>query len=305
MQEAASACISAQAAGEQDLPRLARLLELSLWADLADAVGPLLSRVQAASVVTTDTGHLIDALLPLARIVRYGDARQTRSERLTPITDVLFERATVSLPMACLSLDADAAASMVKSINTLQESVDLLSTAERQAHWTEVLRHISDQEQAHGLVRGRCVRLLLDRQQLEPGELQRRARLVLSPHTVPQQAAAWIEGVLQGSITLLLHQDTLWEELDTWVGWLDDETFLSLLPLLRRAFSTFTVSEKQVLGEKIKHLWSDERRNQSDAQAATVLQEGNENADAALDLSRANAVLPVLERFLEHRDSIV
>jgi len=295
VQEAASACIAAQVACEQPLPHLSRLLELALWADLADAVDLLLSRIQVISVVTTDTRYLIDALLPLARIVRYGDARQTSEKRLIPITDVLFERAIVSLPMACLFQDEDAAVHMVESINTLQECVEWLGTPERQARWTEVLHHISDQEQTHGLVRGRCVRLLLDHQQLDPGELQRRARLVLSPHTVPQQAAAWIEGVVQGSVTLLLHQDVLWQELDTWVGGLEGETFLPLLPLLRRAFSTFTVLEKQELGSKVKHL----RRGEKGVQTTVILQEDDERRGLALDLSRANAVLPVLERILE------
>ena len=68
----------------------------------------------------------------------------------------------------------------------------------------------------------------------------------------PTRAAAWIEGFLAGSGQLLLHDDKLWRLVDDWLVQLREETFVALLPLLRRAFSAFTAPERRQLGERAR-----------------------------------------------------
>ena len=69
----------------------------------------------------------------------------------------------------------------------------------------------------HGLVRGGVCRLLVEQQTLRQDELERLARIALSPATAPAQAAAWVEGLLRGSALLLLHHDGVWSALDHWL----------------------------------------------------------------------------------------
>ena len=68
----------------------------------------------------------------------------------------------------------------------------------------------------------------------------------------PTRVAAWVEGFLAGSGQLLLHDDSLWRLIDDWLVSLREETFVALLPLLRRAFSAFSTPERRQLGERAR-----------------------------------------------------
>jgi len=290
---AASACVCVQADKASALPELTELLDKTILAELPTAVEHLLSRVQASAAVSADVRHLMDALPPLARVARYGNVRGTKLERIMPVINGLFERVIVGLPLACASLDDDAAQAMAGSIDHAQESVSMLNREDQQQEWQGVLQRLIERESIHGLVRGRCCRLLLEQKVLDDVELQRLARLALSPVTPAPQAAAWVEGVLRGSGALLLHLDGLWLALDNWLSELSSGDFTTLLPLLRRAFSGFQSPERRRMGEKVKHL-----------RAAPVAGTGVAGYSAAtgdsiaINRKRADMVLPVLARIL-------
>jgi hypothetical protein len=277
-----------------DLPQLTELLDKTILAELPGAIDHVLTCVQQRAAVSADVRHLMDALPPLARVARYGNVRQTRTEQILPVIDGLFERVVVGLPGACASLDDDAAQQMVESIDHVQESVSMLNREEQVTDWQHTLRQLVDRESIHGLVRGRCCRLLLEQRVLDEEELQRLARLALSPVTEAPQAAAWVEGVLRGSGLQVLHQDSLWIALDGWLCELSDDVFVALLPLLRRAFSGFQPPERRAMGEKVKYLRS---LPQSTAQGTT--RHGRRmQGHIALNQQRADSVLPVLAQIL-------
>jgi hypothetical protein len=229
----------------------------------------------------------MDALPPLARVARYGNVRQTRAEQILPVIDGLFERVIVGLPGACASLDEDAAQQMVESIDHVQESLNILDRPDQLGEWQAALRQLIDRDTIHGLVRGRSCRLLLEQRVMDEEELQRLARLALSPVTPAPQAAAWVEGVLRGSGLQLLHQDGLWLALDSWLSELAGDVFITLLPLLRRAFSGFHAPERQKMGEKVKYL-------HSKPQTGTH----TTGKPGTLNKERADLVLPILAQIL-------
>src|SRR5258708_18732745 len=194
-----------------------------------------MARVQTLAAVSADVRLLMDALPPLARVarytdVRYGTAGAEMSARARPVFDGIFERAVIGLPGACASLDDDASAKMVESIGHVDESVRLLNDGDQRAAWLAALRKLVDRETIHGLVRGRCCRLLLEAGAMEETELQRLAGLALSPVAPAEQAAAWVEGVLQGPGLILLHQDGLWRGRDAWLGRPAAEAVRGVLP---------------------------------------------------------------------------
>ncbi len=265
---------------------LTRLLNVAIYATLPEASNHILHRIRDASAVVTDVRQLLDALPPLAQVARYGDVRETDRAQVLPVIDAVFERAIVGLPVACASLDDQAATSMADSIGRGHESVILLDRAEQRAEWQAALRGISDRDGVHGLVRGWCCRLLLEEGVLDSAELSRLARLSLSPATPTHEAAAWVEGVTRGSGLALLHQDGLWLAIDGWLRELDAEVFTATLPLLRRAFSGFSGPERRAMGEKARTL-SSPSRSSSDG-----------DTDEQLDIERANLVLPVLAQIL-------
>ncbi|MGH2494579.1 MAG: DUF5682 family protein [Ktedonobacteraceae bacterium] len=288
---AATAFVRHVADRAETLPELTEMLDKAILAELPDAIDHLLGCVQSKAAVSADVQHLMDALPPLARVARYGNVRETRAERIFPVIDALFERIIIGLPGACASLDNDAAQGVMSSIDHVQESVSLLNRDDQRQEWQGILRYLSGREGVHGLVRGRCCRLLLEQKAIDEQELQRLARLALSPANPAAQAASWIEGVLHGSGLLLLHQDGLWLALDRWLSELSSETFVEMLPLLRRAFSGSEPPQRRAMGEKVKRLRSSISHGKTvSGENSVVLENINEE--------RANSVLPVLAHIL-------
>ncbi len=294
--EAASGASASRAADEAaELPRVTSLLARVIPAGLPQAAERIMARVQSLAAVSADVRLLMDALPELARVARYTDLRYgtagaEMSARARPVFDGIFERAMIGLPGACASLDDDAAANMVESIGNVYDAVRLLSSDDQRATLLAQLRVLALREQVHGLVRGRCCRLLLDSHEMDDVELRRLAGLALSPVVPASQAAAWVEGVLHGSGLVLIHQDGLWLALDAWLSNLAQDAFVALLPLLRRAFSGFHGPERRAMGEKVMRLH---------AGPAGAAADGAASADrAALSTERAHMVLPVLAQIL-------
>ena len=276
----------------EDLPTLTELLDQVILAGLPEAIEHALERVRDQAAVSADVRHLMDALPPLARVARYSDVRGAKAEDVLPVYTALFERALIGLPGACASLDDDAAAAMVGSMNHVDASVRLLDSAGQREEWIVTLHGLVERESIHGLVRGRSARFLLDLGALDEPELQRLARLALSTVTPAPQAGAWVEGVLQGGGLALLHQDGLWQALDGWLSELAPEEFIALLPLLRRSFSGFQPPERRQMGEKVKKLRTPGGQAQSgDGELAPINRE------------RADLVLPVLAQILGGSDA--
>ncbi|HEY7020865.1 MAG TPA: DUF5682 family protein [Ktedonobacterales bacterium] len=289
---AATARSIAAADKSEDLPALTELLDQVILAGLSEAIERVLTRVRDQAAVSSDVRHLMDALPPLARVARYSDVRGAKAEDVLPVYAALFERALIGLPGACASLDDEAAAAMVGSMNSVDASVRLLDNASQREEWIATLRGLVERESIHGLVRGRSARFLLDLGALDEPELQRLARLALSTVTPAPQAGAWVEGVLQGGGLALLHQDGLWQALDGWLSELAPEEFIALLPLLRRSFSGFQPPERRQMGEKVKKL-----------RAPGGQAESGDGDIAPINRERADLVLPVLAQILGGGDA--
>ncbi|MBV9470435.1 MAG: hypothetical protein JOZ57_14450, partial [Abitibacteriaceae bacterium] len=284
--EAATALVRDQADRAPDLPALTTLLERVRLANLPIASQHVMQRLQAEAAIAGDVVHLMDALPPLCNILRYGDVRQTDTQMVGHVVDGLVARVCIGLPLACASLNDEAAEEMYQRINNVQAAIGLLQIPEHTATWQATLLGLVDKGNIHGLITGRCCRILLDAGALSTEEAARRMGLALSTASEPAQAAAWIEGFLKGSGMLLLHDERLWQVLDEWVTGLTSEVFPQLLPLLRRTFSTFTPPERRQMGERVKHQKASVK---SKATAVTV-----DNFDTV----RAAKVLPIIARLL-------
>lgn len=290
VEAASSGYIGHVADDTHELPALSELLQKAMLAELSDALEHLLQVIQQRAAVSADVQHLMRSLPALAQVARYGNVRQTRTEHVLPIIDGLFERIVIGLPGACASLDDDAALQMVESIEQVQDSIALLDRAGQREEWQQILRRLQENETIHGLVRGRCSRLLLDQQVIGAEELARLAGLALSTVVPAEQAAAWIEGILRGSALTILHQDAVWQALDSWLSNLMPEQFEALLPVLRRAFANFQPPERRAMGEKVRGL-----RAAGGQQADKTLAGPGEQA---LDRARAAQILPVLAQWM-------
>lgn len=283
--DAASAKASHDADASTDLPALTALLDTVLLADLPAAAGRLMTRLQSVAAVSSDVAHLMDALPPLAGILRYGHVRKTDTGMVGVVTDGMVARITIGLSVACGSLDDDAAEAMVDRIRKTHAAIDLLQSPEHTEAWRGTLHRLIDLPAIHGLVAGRACRLLYETRAFDSAEMSRRVSLALSAANPPAHAAAWVDGLLRDGGLLLLHDETLWNVLDAWIAQLPPTAFLAALPLLRRAFSNLTPAERRQLGERV-------------AKGPTNPKASGAVLPTEFDEARANQVLPLLAQLL-------
>ena len=283
--DAATARALHEADSATALDVLTGLVERCLLAELPEAVRHVMGVLADRAALDTDVSHLMDALPALARALRYGDVRRTEASSIEAVVNGLVVRICIGLPVACSSLDHEAAAAMVTRIMGVHEALALLDRRDLAGRWESALRQVGDRPQLHGLLSGRCTRLLMDGGAMDPGEVARRMAATLSVGEDPARAAAWVEGFLSGSALILLHDRALLELVDTWLAGVDDAIFSDLLPLLRRTFATFGAAERRQIGEHVRRL---------EGGRGPV----RDGADDDLDTARAELVVPVLARLL-------
>lgn len=280
-QAASNASIEAATAADE-LPALTALIESVLLANLPKAVELVVDRIGDVAAVGADVPALMDALPPLARVLRYGNVRGTDASAVSTVVDGLVARICIGIGSAAASLDDDAAAAFSRQIDGVHGAIALLDDADDRAAWRESLRRLIDQEGLHGLVAGRATRILLDEDVIGSEDATRRMRLVLSPGAEPALGAGWVEGFLRDSGTILLHDQDLFETIDRWVTEMPQDAFENVLPLLRRTVATFSVPERRSIGERILA----GRRDRTRA------------ASAGIDEARADLVMPIIARIL-------
>lgn len=223
-------------------------MEAALLADLRDAVGPLMARIQDAGSRTADLG-----LLPLVNVLRYGSARKVDTDSLSHVLDGLAARACIALPYGVRGVADDTPAALLGQIISADQALRLLQDEAHQAAWFEALATAAASELSHPMLSGRCARILTEHGEWNAERAAQQLSLHCSPGVAPLAAAQWLEGFLQGSGTLLAHSDALWNIVNGWLPSLPPGTFTELLPLLRRMVSTFTAPERRELGERAAH----------------------------------------------------
>jgi hypothetical protein len=280
---ATAQAVREQAARAETLADLTALVERTLLTDLPDAIQFLMVRLEGLAARTSDVPHLMDALPALANVLRYGSVRQMDVRMVGHVVDGLIARICIGLPNACSALNDEAADAMYPRLMGVHNAIRLLQRSEHETAWNATLERLADRNGLHGLIAGRCCRLLLEQGVWTADQIGQRLGLALSVANAPLQSAAWIEGLLRDSGELLVHTDSLWPVLDRWVAALPPDTFVQLLPLLRRTFSTFAPPLRRQLGE----------RAQGTAGSAHI-----RTVKTELDVERAERTLPLLAQLL-------
>lgn len=282
VREAAAAKAVESARAAQALPELSGLVNQVLLADLQEAIAPVAQALEDLAAVSSDVQQLLAAIPPLASVARYGNVRQTDVGMVEHLLDSLVPRVAIGLSGACAALDDEAAQTMREAIVATHQALRLLARAALQEEWRPALARIAHLGSCHGLVCGLAARLLFDEQVDSPEQTALRMSQALSVGNDPGPAAAWLEGFLNQSGMVLLHDQQLWAMVDDWLGTLVEEHFMRVLPLLRRAFAAFSAPERRQLGERAHRPVS--------ATAANTLPDW--------DAARAERALPLLRQLL-------
>ena len=208
--------------------------------------------------------------------------RRTDTRQVAQVVQQLVPRLCIGLPAACAGLDYAAARLLLERLEATHQAIRLLQNDAHEADWYAALAAVQRNTATNGLLAGTAARLLFDAQQADAAATAVTLGLALAPAQPTDYATAWIEGFLRGSGLLLIHHRELFDLLDTWLGELKEDTFREIVPLLRRAFTDFSLPERrQIL----------EIANTDAAVAATP-----ETAD--FDWERGARVLPGLRELL-------
>jgi hypothetical protein len=282
--EAAAAAYAVHLArGADTLTELTRAVEGCLLADLPEALEELMGVVADRAAVHADIAQLMDALGPLARSRRYGDVRGTGLVMLDAVVDGIVVRVAAGLRPACTGLGGEEAVAMAGRLQATHSAVALLGATSHADTWCGALAGLIDAAGIAGVVRGRACRLLLDAERIEGPVAEAHLSRALSAGTPAAEGAAFVEGFLAGSGTVLFHDRALLGLVDDWLAGLSGDAFVSCLPLLRRTFSTFEPSERRLIGELV-------------SRGASV--GGGPALDEALDEERAAAALATMAELL-------
>ena len=233
------------------LVEVAGALDLSLLASLGNAVDPVVRILSMRAANDPDIGQLMATLGPLGHAQRYGDVRSTDASAVAAVFDGLVVRVLAGLIPACASLDDEASAVMVERISGVQQALALVDHRARHRAFPEVLERLADGSgsgNGHGRVHGRATRLLHDSGYWTSIQVEHRLGRALSAGTPPAVGAAFVEGFLAGSGTVLVHDAELRAVIDRWLSSLTPVAFDETIPLLRRTFGSFDPAERRQLG---------------------------------------------------------
>lgn len=269
----------AQAA--DSLPELSELVNQVLLADLEEAIAPVSLALENLAAIASDVQQLMAAVPPLVNVARYGNVRQTDAGMVEHLLDRLVPRAAIGLPGACAALDDAAAETMREHLVAMHQALRLLGRQNLLEEWQQALHRLTQLGSCHGLICGLASRLRFDEQLASPEQTAQAMSQALSVGNEPGPAAAWLEGFLNRSGMVLLHDPQLWSMVDDWLAGLSDDSFTRELPLLRRAFAAFSMPERRQLGE---------RAGRQGAAPKTIL--------ADWDATRAEKPLPLLRLLL-------
>jgi hypothetical protein len=288
--DAATALALDKAQNAGSLPELSTLVDRVLLANLPQAVAQVTQALENFAAVAGDTSQLLEAIPPLANIFRYGNVRQTDASLVGHVLDGLISRACIGLSGACASLDDDAAAAMRKRILGAHQAIKLIGKAEHLENWLPALGRIAILGGSHGLVEGLAARIRFDERADNLELTEQRMSQALSIGHDPAPAAAWLEGFLQQSGMVVLHDDRLWQTVNGWVASLHEDHFTRILPLVRRTFALFPGPERQQLGERAK--------KGGGGSASTGTAVASVTSELDWNFERAQKPIPVLRQIL-------
>jgi hypothetical protein len=250
--EAAGNSVLNQAITATDLKLIGSLLEKSIPAELPEAIQVLINHLNNLAAASADVIELMEVVPGLITVARYGNVRNTDATVVLNIINSIITRICISLPNACIAIDEDASQKLLGLFFSLNDGINLLQDENITVLWQQTLQVIAANKATSPVIGGYSTRLLNDGKVIAGDELLQYFSYAMSPATPPATVAAWLEGFLKGSGTLLLLDQDLWQVIDGWVSSLKNDVFMQVLPLLRRTFANFSDPERRKLGEKVR-----------------------------------------------------
>ena len=246
--QAASGRLQAAYADIPSLTHLADAVLGAIRAQLPDAAQTGIELLAKRASKSSDCLDMLTALGPLATTLRYGQARDTDTERLHELFGQIAVQAALGLNYASHNLDADASRKMRQALLTADDAIRLVEGEDSALEsWVNALKNLLPSHQAARLVIGCAAQLLYSADDITADDAARLLERLLSPGTSVPDAAAFFEGFFEGNGARLIYDSALRDTVNNWLSSLDEDIFTENLPLMRRVFSTLDGSERSRL----------------------------------------------------------
>ena len=231
---------------------LVDLLEQVIPADLPALVEEMTSRLDTLAASTTDVLEMMKTIPGMVNVVRYGSVRNLDYRKVNDMLNAMMARVLAGGVLVCTNVDEDTAAEIMECLVAVDYAIATANQPELTEMWIELVNKIREGQGSHPLLSGYSTRLLRDKNILGYEETAQTLSYYTSPGNTASDTAFWFEGFLKSSGTILLLDDQLWDLVNSWLASLNDDSFMELLPILRRTFSEYSLPERRKLGEKAK-----------------------------------------------------
>jgi hypothetical protein len=263
----------------------AHVLLEAVLTDCPRAVPAALTACDTLASGDDDLLSLAQACRSLTALVTHRSSRRFSADAdnaVGALADKTFTRALGRLEAGCMG-DDEAVLSAIDALRLLHEVSHTRTPTDRE-NWLKAAVSVAESEAVHPLAAGLATGLLyLGRQRSEEQVGNMLARR-LSATYQPRSGASYLEGLLRVNATLLCKNRALVGLLDAFLTALDAEPFAQLAPLLRRAFSPLSPTERRFLLENVLALRS------ADAlpAARALIEERDQSKLAELDTTLAD-----------------
>lgn len=269
-----------------DIYELVKILFNTLFANIPNALNKIMEKLRAESALTHDIEKMMKSVSVFVKLLRYGDVRKTDSLQVKSILDGIITRICIGLIQSCTNINKDLAQEVLKDIIDVNESIKLLQDEEYKSMWLKTIQQLSENEVVNKLISGYADRIILDNNLVDIDNFAKKMSYELSIGKDIMESSSWLEGFLKGSALVLIHNDKLLSLIDRWLINIPSETFIEILPILRRNFSNFTNSERRQIGESIVT-----KKDISDINIKSNII----NQEDTFSIERAEKTLPILK----------
>jgi hypothetical protein len=245
IEEAAGNLVRDRAGRAAGIGELAGLIRAALLADLPEAAGDAIASLQALAVNASDLTDLMRTVAPLASVLRYGTARKLPEEALRALVTALSVEVNAGIRLGSHQLEAEVAAGRVAAMRAHDEALGLIGDEGLVEGWRGQLRAMVDDDRVAAPVAGFALRRLADLGLLAEEAVA--AAFALRVSVAPLDAGAFLESFLAGGAEILVQDPAVLGLIDAWLAGLDEEGFMGVLPLLRRAFAGFEAPARKRL----------------------------------------------------------
>ncbi len=225
----------------------------SFLCGLPQALAEFIVIFQMETIDSKDFLGFAKCISHLMSIVTYGSLRKIDTKNIELILENLYTKVVL---MVEDNVDCDD--SQVKEMMSAFDTIDNLTIELKSINpnpWYEILATLTDRLTINQFLSGYATALLLEKGFFSPFDIENKIIFHLSSSIDGKITANWLEGLCMKNRYQLILNLNVWRYFDDYLKTLDLEQFKRVLLFFRRAFTRFSIMEKESIVDNLKEIW--------------------------------------------------